>query len=524
MTKTCVRCGQPKPLTGFPKRPKCHGGRGNTCHRCKDAGSVPAPSQPVPEPKLWIRELPRAQRYLVTAAQNATLVHGPFLESLKVAAQFLKAELVIIPLRYKNPTSRPEADKGDDWWDPAVEPYLFDGRVALNRNLTLVADVKNQPTATRPLTGFEALTGASSCIIGHPKMQFRTVAVPAGRYPKLMTTTGAVTERNYSDTRAGKLGEFHHFLGGLIVELEDDGGTFHLRQLNASRTTGTFIDLDLEFRPDGVFAAPPAQGLVMGDTHIRVMDPDVDIATFAKGGMVDTLNPRTLVFHDILDGETVNPHDRGNPFIANAKRRAGRLDVRAEMVEVVKFIDDRAWNRNVVIVDSNHHDFLARWLVAADWKTDLRNAEFYLETALDVLRSARMGPGGAEYDDPFPLVLRKLGLQANVRCLGPNDSFKIADVECGLHGHRGPNGAKGTLQNLSRMGTKTISGHSHGPGIEEGGYGVGTSSMRRLSYQKGPSSHLQTHCVVYGNGARALLTIVGGRYRLPPAQTESPAP
>ena len=498
--RTCKRCQIEKPLTSFSKLPR--GIRG-VCHRCR-SGKAPIVGAP-----RFARAL-RGKRYLITAAQNATPVHREFLRTLEVAAEHLAAELVVVPLRYRNPTSQwSSAQESDEWWAPDVEPYLYNQRRKLGPHLVLAADVKTVPTAASPLTGFESLTGAESCIIGHPRMQFRTVPVPTGKFPKILTTTGVCTASNYTDSKAGKIGAFHHFLGALVVEL--DGKRFHVRQINAERRTGAFIDLDKAFSPDGVIDAPPALALVMGDTHVRVADPEVDAATFGPGGIVETLDPQTLIFHDLIDGETTNPHEVGNPFIAEAKRRAGRADVRAEIEEVAAFLRARVGEREAVVVESNHHDFLARWIIRTDWRQDLKNAEFYLETAQLMLRSARVANGGAVYDDPFTHWLRELGAPA--RCLDADESYQVAGIECGMHGHRGPGGARGSLKNLSRLGAKVITGHSHSPGIEAGHYQVGTSSYRRLAYQRGPDRSLNTHCVVYATGKRALLTIIDGAWR-----------
>jgi len=501
-SRTCRRCHIDKPLGSFERLPR--GIRG-VCHRCRD-GKAPVAKVP-----RFARAL-RGQRYLITAAQNATPVHREFLAALEVAAMHLGAELVVVPLRYRNPTSRwSAAQESDEWWAPEVEPFLFNQRKKLHAHLVLAADVKTVPTASSPLSGFESLTGAESCIIGHPRMQFRAVPVPTGRMPKILSTTGVCTRANYTDSKAGKIGEFHHHLGAVLVEL--DGKRFHLRQINADRRTGSFIDLDKAYSPEGVADAPPALALVMGDTHVRVADPEVDAATFGPGGIVETLQPEVLVWHDLIDGETANPHDAGDPFIAEAKRRAGRSDIRAEIAEAAAFVRERAKGRRAVIVDSNHHAFLARWVVATDWRRDLRNAEFYLETAQLMLRSARMAPGGATYDDPFSHWMRELGA-GHVRCLEADESYQVAGIELGMHGHRGPSGARGSLRNLSRLGAKVITGHSHTPGIEAGHYQVGTSSYRRLAYQRGPSRALNTHCVIYANGRRSLITIVDGAWRL----------
>lgn len=527
---------------------------GNYCIAChvhlkrERRHAVSAAHRVASETPVFKRQLRETKRYIVTSAQNNTRVNPEFFEALKVAAKHLKAEIIVVPYRYKNPTGMQpgkdlrecalvlerknqhdaytcrrfvkhtgpcslEPDGPDElWWDPQVLPYLHNARTRLNANLVLAADVKIQPTATKPLSGLESLTGAESCIIASPKLQFRTVAVPSQAFPKILTTTGACTVPNYSNTKSGAIGEFHYTLGACLAEI--DGKLFHLRQLLGVKEDGSFIDLDKHYSEAGVRPAPPALGLVMGDTHVRVTDPGVDRATFGRRGIVETLNPKTLVFHDLFDGETVNPHEVGDPFLAEAKRRAQRQDVKAELQQVVEFVNKRAGGREVVVVDSNHHDFLRRWVRDTDWKKDLKNADLYLELARYMLNSAQMTPGGATYGDPFRYCVQKFGAKTSIRCLKPDESFKIGSIECSMHGHAGPNGSRGSLQNLSRLGVKSFIGHGHGPGIEEGGCQVGTSTSRRLAYQRGPGNHLNTHGTVYANGKRCLITIIGDLWRL----------
>jgi hypothetical protein len=508
----CKRCDLDKPPKSFEK---LSGGRlRGTCYRCRlgkpPEGAVIEGSEP--PPKRFFRPL-AGQRFIITSAQNATPVHALFLETLKVAAEHLKAEIVVIPLRYKNPTSV-FTDEDHDWWDPAVEPYLYNARKKLCPNLVLVGDVKIQPTASSPLSGFESLTGGESCILGHPKMQFRTVAVPSGRYPKILVTTGTCTERNYTDSKSGKIGAFHHFLGGLVVEV--DGPEFFIREINADRLDGSFTDAEFHYTPGAVFDAPDAEAINTGDTHVRVTDPDVDAATFGPGGIVPTLRPRRWFVHDLNDGESVNPHDAGDPFISEGKRLAGRQDIRAELQDAADFVNARADSfEEVIVVKSNHDDFLRRWVIKQfnNGITDLKNARLFCQTADMMLASARAVAGGFEYDDPFPWWLRRLGVKANVRCLKANESCVVAGVENGEHGHNGPGGSRGTIKNLSRLGTKMNTAHTHRPGIEEGNYQAGTSSFRNLAYQNGPNASLNAHIITYASEKRSLFVIIGRRWR-----------
>ncbi len=517
----CPKCGK------IMQRDRPRGGNGAFRWRCRTGGvhcytttnpGLPerdVKSQTSPRGPRFMRPLGdvgERKRYIVTAAQNATPVHEGFMAALLVACKHLDAELVVIPLRYKNPTSRWTASQAnDEKWADEVTPYLYNQRKKLCPNLVLVGDVKIQPTASSPLTGFEGLTHGESAILGHTKLQLEVVPVPAGKLPKILTTTGACTVPNYTDSKAGKLGQFHHTLGAALVEVE--GKRFHLRQLLADKN-GAFTDLDKWYSPTGVTGAPRALGLVMGDKHVRFTSERVRKATFGEGGIVDVLNPETLVWHDVFDGYAVNPH-HNNVFVSMAKKQSGFANVRMEVEDSVAYLDRYTKDRNSVVVASNHDNFLSRWVSSEDWRQfGPANAMFYLETATAMLSSIRMTPTGAEFDDPFRYWVGQLSKNPAVRCLKPDESFAIAGIECGMHGDRGPNGARGTITNQRRLGSRVIVGHSHTPGINEGAFQVGTSTELRAEYTEGPSSWLNAHAVIYASGKRALIFIIDGEWRL----------
>lgn len=461
---------------------------------------------------------PGVQRYLVTAAINNVAVHDKFWSCLMTARRSLDAELLVIPIRYKNPTSRDENDEEDDreWWAEEIKPFLWNVRKVINKNLTLLADIKTQATTSDPVHGYESISGASSAIIAHPKMQLKVIPAPQSRMPKIITTTGACTRAVYSSTKAGKMGEFHHSLSALIVEV--DGAKFHLRQLHFDTKTGSFTDLDTRYHPDGLVSrAPPPEALVMGDTHVEFVDKAVDKATFGRGGIATTLKPRRLVWHDLLDGWTVNPHHRGNVFITLAKIKAQCTSVQAEVERAIKHVVDRTFDGTVsLVIPSNHNDFLTRWLVDTDPRTVPANLEFWCETALALARATTTDAGGATYPEPFAYWGEKktTHLRDKIRWLKRDESLLVAGVELSMHGDKGANGSRGTARGLRRIGVRSVIGHSHTPGIEEGCYQVGTSTPLRLEYTAGPSSWLNTHCLVHADGKRQLITIIDGKWRL----------
>ena len=100
-----------------------------------------------------------------------------------------------------------------------------------------------------------------------------------------------------------------------------------------------------------------------------------------------------------------------------------------------------------------------------------------------------------------------------MKFLGGDEPYMVHDIDVSQHGHRGPNGVRGSLTNLSKIGVKTVIGHRHSPGIMGGCWQVGTSSRYDLEYIQGPSSWLHCHCVIHANGKRQLLPIIEGKWR-----------
>jgi hypothetical protein len=456
---------------------------------------------------------PGTKTFIITAAQNATPLHDDFWACLQTARKALNAELLVVPTRYKNPTSHWTASqKNEETWDSRTVPYLWNTRVALNKNLVLLSDIKTQPTASEPLRGFESITGAESAILAHTKLQLISVATPSNKMAKIISTTGACTVPNYTDSKAGKLGEFHHALAAVIVEV--DGPIFHIRHVNYDKKTQSFTDLETRYRAKRAVRAPAPLALVMGDTHVDFVDPAVTAAT---DEMIAMLEPQTLVYHDLLDGYSCNPHHSKNPFAGIAKQRSGHDDVREEVQRAIQFVKDHTpADTKAIVVDSNHNNFLRRWIDDNDWrKIDPVNREFYLETAHKMAKLTKLGTGGTETPAPFKLLFDEQAPNGGLYvCLAGDDSYVLGGVELSLHGDRGPNGAKGSARNLRRIGVRSIVGHSHSPEISEGCYQVGTSTRLRLEYNGGPSSWLNAHCLLHADGKRQLVVIVDGKWRL----------
>jgi len=162
------------------------------------------------------KQLIPSKTYIITAALNSTPIHKPFWDNLLAYARFKNAEIHVIASRYQNPTSVFSESRADVWC-AEVLPYLDANRHNLFDGIQLMSDVKIQPTAVTPLSGLNGLSASESCIFGHPRVHMQFMPVPKGHKPKIMLTTGACTLPNYTDSKTGKKGDFHHTYGFVIV-------------------------------------------------------------------------------------------------------------------------------------------------------------------------------------------------------------------------------------------------------------------------------------------------------------------
>lgn len=526
MTKPlCPKCGEPVVRSGLATGVQrySHTWRGRKVdgrcqwHGCNPVGLAEDAAKGIDKAtaKQLAHQVSKTghRRIVITAAQNATPVNKTFLATLLGYCKTRGAQLIVIPYRYKNPTSMwSEKADHDDWWAPEIVPYLLDRRVDLNPNLVLLADIKTQPTASAPLQGFETVTGAKSAIIGHPKLALKTVPTPQSRMAKILTSTGAITAKNYIESKAGKKAEHHHTFGACIVEL--DGKRFHMRQINAARD-GSFHDLEYAYAGAKVRKVPVA-ALVMGDTHAEFVDPAVIKATFdGPDSIVATLKPKTLVWHDLHDFYSKNHHHRGEVFINYVKHHTGNDNVRKALEQTFALVD-RVTPVGVdnIFVPSNHPDALARWVKESDPKTDPENCVFWAETFTAMCAGSKWTDTGARTIDPFAYwAQRMLKTAKQARFPSRSEAVEIEGIDVNHHGDAGPNGSRGTLKGFTRIGVKSVIGHSHSPGIDEGAYQVGHNSRGNLEYQRGPSSWLPADCVIYANGKRSLLFIIDGEWR-----------
>ncbi len=455
--------------------------------------------------------------FVLTCAQNNTKLHTRFWDALRKYCEWAEAELHVSRFVYnKSGLSAGDSKEGtvktsdhdQVWYDPRIEPYVSDQSLELAPGLIWCGELNILPTRVTPLSTLRSYTRAASGIVPHVKMHMDSIPTMKHDPAKMMYTTGTVTQRNYIQRAAGQIAEFHHVFGALVVEV-DDSGQWWVRQLNAD-ANGGFHDLDMYF--DGAYVASSGHvwAITHGDIHIGKNDADLLNTVFGDGGIVDQLQPREQFFHDILDFTPRNHHNRKDPHFLWSAAAATPVEEEFAAAAVLLAIAHRKWSQRFVVT-SNHDQAIEGWLKDTDAFADPANVRFWLAMNTYVFDelAARRTPR------PFAKALtdacRKESSLPPPVILHEDSSHKIlSSIEAALHGHLGPNGARGSPKNLRTAG-KANTGHTHSAGIIDGVYTAGVYGKLDMGYNKGLSSWSNSFIVTYANAKRAILTIKNGK-------------
>lgn len=443
------------------------------------------------------------KRFLVSWAQSDTSVHKGFLKNMEAYAEYIDAELLIIAGRYKSPTSLSSSKALKDkekniknTWDNSVLPYLDANRHNLHKHLVVLSDVKIQPTASTPLTGLNSITGLESCIIGHPRVQLRSLPVIEGYPNKLVLTTGAITIPNYTDSAIGKKSEFHHQFGFTVVELDND--IFHVRQVTADKK-GDFYDLMYCAKSGKIcICNEEAPALIFGDLHLYEECKESVNASF---NMAELLKPKKIFLHDLANGHSVSHHEQRDPFILLGREEDGTWRLQEELDNLVEWFKNYP-QYEFISVQSNHNEFIDRWLRSEDWRK-VKNKKLYLEFAN--VTAQGLAPKGI-------IAYYLQDKVKNLYSLGLDESYNILGFELGMHSHVGVHGSKSSPIQLKNLPVKSVVGHSHVPNRIDGSLTVGTLTKLRVGYNRGASGWLNSNVVIYPNGKAQHIHITRGRY------------
>lgn len=473
------------------------------------------------------RPYPDKVRYFIlTGAQDGSRVH-PFFDALKVFRDWLgNCEIMVSGFTYSKRLFEDHDKRSEKvHFSPEIEPYIVHDRVLIGNDkdgLEFCAEMNTLPTAARPLSGFQSYTRHRWGVFPHTKVHLESVPTMKHRPAKQIMTTGVITRPNYIRKKEGIKAMFHHVIGAVLVELCPDGSIF-CRHLLAE-DDGSFYDLDRRVTVNGVTTGHRVEALTYGDIHHEKLDRVVALATWGYDrdklrrrqnyhSLASYLRPKHEFFHDLSDFAPRNHHNIKDIHLRFAQHhQGGEVDnVEQALSQCAVFLREvsNPFSEQVV-VESNHDQAMVRWLKEADYREDPENALFFLHC-----QTRYYGQLAKGIDSPpiFEQVLRDNGCPESTVFVDEDSSYMICgDIECGMHGHLGANGGRGSVHAFSRMGSKSNTGHTHSPAIFDGAYVAGVSAELDLGYNCGLSSWAHAHIVTYLNGKRTLVSRNGNRF------------
>lgn len=427
-------------------------------------------------------------RYIITSAQMNAGVNKNLLRNIKVFAKRHNVdEILVIPMAGKY--------KEEERLAPELVEYELVNRKKLNANL-VAYDTKILPQQIDPFRGMAAkLSRDYSYVLPSPKIRYKSIANNS-KYPRALMSTGAITRPNYKmHTAHGRKANEQHQYGFVYVEIVNNT-IFHAQQVEATQK-GDFHYLTERYY-GGRFSTQQPEALILGDWHTGDTCPKVRKKTLK---MIAELKPKRVVLHDLMNGHSINHHERGDLLAELRLLRDKRMGleheakmVQGELQEFGKF------DCEVFVVRSNHDDFLEKYIRAKEFINDPENFMFVCQIIPLILDERAI---------PLKEMLSLVGeIPGNVRFFQQDESYRVRGVELANHGHLGINGSRGTPRQYSRHNLKMITGHTHSPELNENGMTVGTSTKLKLGYTHGPSSWLNAHGILYSNGKYALIPLI----------------
>lgn len=487
-------------------------------------------------PRTWVTDTLKVapindcagKKFIFTGAQNDTEIHEDFWNNLVAYATYLDAEIVIGPWTYEtqwwsenNPAARE--------YDERIKKHLCFGQMKIGNRFVFCGEMNTLPTASKPISDLVTYSRGRWAVFPHAKRQLKSIPStdPAIQAHQVMTT-GAVTRPKVIPRKAGIKSIFHQVFGAIVVEFDEDGDIF-CRQITADND-GSFYDLDHRVADSVVTSGHRVDAIVCGDVHLRKLDPINAMATFGfdlngsattyRDSLVDVLQPKHILLHDIFDNEARNHHHSGDSAYSYEMAFRGRDSVFDEIAQVAEFLNRmQKPDTAIVVVDSNHDLGLERYIREGRYRNDGINVRLglQLEERYMALRESQAVALDSGVEPPSFSMLEEAVRRIDetldgVQWVHDGTSFQIDGIECGHHGFRGANGSRGTISGFAKIGRKMSIGDKHSPEIDEGVYCAGCMNLHH-GYNKGPSSWAIAHIVHYPNGKRSIVTLQNGKWR-----------
>jgi hypothetical protein len=372
-----------------------------------------------------------------------------------------------------------------------------------------------------------------------------------GSHPRIHFSTGTISTNHHRSSINHNLSaqsssiqkaEAKHFNGGILFEKLSDKIFIPTQIMMPEKKH--FVLYGRKYTKDKVSYVAP-EGYVFGDSH------DAEKNIFALQDSLDycgLLKIPSGIVHDIFDCMAANAHDNKKICLGSYKALRKKSSIAGEIRDLTRTINTfTKVFKKLHVVDSNHDDMLRRALDSGELLKDRENtllAALLLpaaifsyfergEEGLDIkaIVEERYGIPPEQFmknfgflqDAPrlleFATSLFGLERPGQVSWMDLESQLRIGGFDLSEHGHKGSNGAKGSMLTFAKTFLKSITGHTHTPTQRNFSLSVGhntdTRPGKRPNYALGgTTTWMIADAMVYEDGtAHHVYKINGNRSR-----------
>lgn len=372
----------------------------------------------------------------------------------------------------------------------SIKPYLCTKLILEKDKSCLIKDFNISATHKNPLLNIDKLsTSFNTVIVGSSKQHLQILPYKNYNPYRVACSTGTISLPDYKENISGYLDEKNHCYGAIKLTYDEKQKRYIVRNLNYEN--GYIYDLNAYYDKTKIYSNKEVECMVLGDLHL----PEEDEEAYSKSLVhISKLKPKTVVIHDVASWNSISHHEQYKYLTKVKNKTAETFSLELELncvLEKLKALATDFPNIQFKIVNSNHDDFINKWLDNGEFVKDSINAKIGAKLYIDYLENKN---------------ILTTHLPKNISFIPKNTSFSIQDYELSEHGDSGISGASGSINAFNKSFDKIIIGHTHSPQIHNKTIVVGTLSKLVLNYNtKGMTKWAHANCIIYKNGSFQLI-------------------
>ena len=371
-----------------------------------------------------------------------------------------------------------------------LDPYLVQDLTFTHDNHAICKSVNIKHTCKRPLTNIEKISDHYKLIIvSSAKQQCKILPYDTNETFKIAYSTGTISDFDYKNTITACVDKQFNKCGAIILEYRDTLKRYIPR--NIEIVNNEIYDGDKIFYIENnevKCKRTQVDAMVLGDLHL----PEEDfLSIMSSVSQINTYKPKYVLIGDWCSFNSINHHE-SNKYLNKVMYYQQSLEEElAESIDKLNKFVDMTEDCKFLIIHSNHDEFLDKWLNSGEIEKDKQNAVTGIKLYLSYI----------EHKDPYFCYQ----VDDRIKFLKKGELFSINGVVLSNHGHVGLCGAKASSTTYVKTYTKSVTGHTHSPKIEDSNYTVGTCSKLNLTYTNHLSNWAFANALIHKNGVVQLI-------------------